>query len=125
MLQLLGVNVSKYGFTLSYNSATFDAKVTLPAAIGIDHIMLSVAGEVAPPVSGSGPNIAANAFQDGFVVLPGDVNGDGQVNLTDALLVRKAIRAGVYLIWDDVDGDGAVDQKDFNNVRKRIGTHYP
>jgi hypothetical protein len=125
MLQLLGVNVSSYSFSLSYNPKTFDATVTFPSALGVDRLMLSLNGETAAPVSGSGPNIAANPFQNNFAVLPGDVNGDGVVNLTDVLAVRSQITSGTYLIWADVNGDGVVDLNDFNEVRKRLGSHLP
>jgi hypothetical protein len=87
--------------------------------------MLSLSGEAAPPVSGTGSNIGADPFNNNFAVLPGDVNGDGSVNSTDAVLVRNEIAAGGYSIWMDVDGSGTVDMTDLTNVRKRIGTKLP
>jgi hypothetical protein len=42
----------------------------LPAAIGVDHLALSLSGEAAPPVSGAGSNIAADPSGDSFAVLP-------------------------------------------------------
>ena len=126
MLQLAGVNVPNYSFgAFSYNSSTFDARWTLPSAIDVDRLMLSLSGESAPPVSGSGSNIGADPFNNRFAVLPGDVNGDAGVNLTDALLVRNEIRAKAYSIWMDVDGSGVVDISDYNKVSKRIGSHLP
>jgi hypothetical protein len=126
MLQLLGVNDPKYSFSgFNYNSSTFDATWNLPSAIGVDRLMLSLSGEAAAPVSGSGPNIGADPFGDSFAVLPGDVNGDGVVSTSDMVLVRNDIQSGTYSIWADVDGSGVVDITDFQNVRKRLGTHLP
>ena len=39
--------------------------------------------------------------------------------------VRNQIQSGTYLIWADVDGNGVVDFTDYMNVRKRIGTRLP
>jgi hypothetical protein len=126
MLQLLGVNVPNYSFSgFSYNPATFDATWSLPTAIGVDRLMLSLSGEQAPPVSGSGPNIGADPFSNNFSVLPGDVDGDGVVSASDMVIERNEIISGGYLIWADVDGNGVVDLTDFTNVRKRLGSHLP
>jgi Bacterial Ig-like domain (group 3)/MBG domain (YGX type)/Dockerin type I domain len=125
MLQLLGVKVPNYSFRkFTYNSSTFDATWTVPSAIGIDHLMLSVSGEVAPPVSGSGPPIAADAFSNKFAVLPGDVNGDNVVSARDLAVVRTEIRTHKYLIWADVDGNRVVNQTDYNEVKKRLGSQF-
>jgi hypothetical protein len=124
MLQLLGVNVSRYAFhKFSYNKKTFDATWTLPSALGIDQLMLNLSGEVAPPVSGKGPKIAASPFSTKFSVLPGNVNGGGTVTLADLATVKNDIATNTYSIWADVNGDGVVDQSDYNQVKKRIGTH--
>jgi len=126
MLQLLGVNVPRYSFrSFSYNSKTFDATWTLPSAIGIDRLMLTLSGEVAPPVSGSGPNIAAGPFSNNFAVLPGNVNGGGVVTIADLNTVQNDIQTHTYSIWADVDGNGVVNQVDYNDVKKRIGNRLP
>jgi len=126
MLQLLGVNVPHYRFSsFRYNSNTFDATWTLPSAVGIDRLLLKLSGEAAPPVSGSGPNIPADPFSDNFAVLPGNVNGGGVVTVADANTVKNDILNHIYSIWADVDGNGVVDQTDYINVRKRIGTRLP
>lgn len=57
-------------------------------------------------------------------VTPGDVNGDGQVTLKDAVLIRRYIAGG----WDveldekcaDVNGDGTVNLKDVVLIRRYI-----
>jgi hypothetical protein len=126
MLQLLGVNVPRYSFrSFSYNSKTFDATWTFPSAIGIDRLMFSLSGEAAPPVTGSGPKIAADSYSHKFAVLPGGVNGGNGVTLADAITVRNDIRNHIYSIWADVDGNGVVNQTDYNEVRKRVGGRLP
>ncbi len=53
-------------------------------------------------------------------VLYGDVNGDGTVNLIDALLQRG--RNGTDDIWADINGDGVVNLIDALLLRGRNGT---
>ncbi len=53
-------------------------------------------------------------------VLFGDVNGDGYVNLIDALLQRG--RNGSDDIWADLNGDGVVNLLDALLLRGRNGT---
>ena len=126
MLQLLGVNIPTYTFSnFSYNGSSFEATWSLPTAIGVDRLMLSLNGEAAPPGSGSGPNIAADPFNIDFAVLPGDVNGDGLVSASDLIAVRNDIMTGTYSIWADVDGNGVVDLTDYSNVRRRSGLRLP
>jgi hypothetical protein len=123
MLSVSGVNVKNYAFSsFGYDSNTFEATWTLSSAIAIDRLMLSLSGEAAPPVSGSGPNIAANPFNDGFAVLPGDVDGDRVVSKADLAIVNKDMKRHKYSIWADVNGDGVVNMKDYNAVKKRLGT---
>ena len=77
MLQLVGVHLPNYSFSgFTYNSSNFDATWTLPSAIGVDRLMLSLDEETASSNSGIGPDIGADPFSDNFAVLPGDVNGD-------------------------------------------------
>ena len=57
--------------------------------------------------------------------LTGDVDGDGNVNMKDVLLLRKAIAGAVTLTDEqakraDVDGDGSVNMKDILMLRKII-----
>ena len=126
MLALAGVNVPSYSFSgFSYNSAAHKATWSLPTAIGVDRLMLSLSGAAAPPVSGSGPNIAADPFANSFAVLPGDFDGDAVVTTNDMIQVRTLVLSGSYLIWGDVDGNGVVDLNDYTNVRQRLGNHLP
>lgn len=48
--------------------------------------------------------------------LPGDVNSDGSVNITDINIVIDAILAGNYLIAADVNRDGTVNISDINTL---------
>jgi hypothetical protein len=121
MLQLTGVNVPSYAFSgFSYDPTAYKATWSLPTALGVDQLMLSLSGETASPASGSGPNIAADSFADSFSVLPGDVNGDGVLNGNDLTALVDQIKAGQYSIWDDVDGNGADNLTDYSIVRMLI-----
>jgi hypothetical protein len=71
------------------------------------------------------PTIALNPLGLKFAVLPGNVNGDGGVNLQDVMLVRNAMQGTgdtSLISWTDVDGDGVVDINDYNATRKRVGS---
>ena len=48
--------------------------------------------------------------------LPGDVNGDGTVNITDINMVISMILSGNYNEVGDVNGDGAVNITDINTL---------
>lgn len=121
-LALTGANVPRYTFSgFSYSPNTNDATWNLPSALGVDPLMMALAGET----FAADPTIAVNPFALKFAVLPGDVNGDGVVNLTDAILVQNAMQGTgdpSLIAWADVDGDGVVDINELNAVRKRVGT---
>jgi RHS repeat-associated protein len=121
-LALAGTNIASYGFSgFGYNTQSNDATWKLPSALGIDRLMLALNGET----FANDPTIGVNPLALKFAVLPGDVNGDGVVNVKDVKLVRNAMRrtADPSLIgWADVDGNGRVDINDFKAVRKRVGT---
>ncbi len=76
------------------------------------------------------PPIAVSPLAMKFAVLPGDVNGDGVVNLADATLVRNEMQGTgdgdpSMMGWADVNGDGVVDFNDFLAVCIRVGTRLP
>jgi len=57
--------------------------------------------------------------------LPGDVNGDGVVNLKDVVLIRRAIAGGWSLSKynasaADVNGDGLINLKDVVLIRRAV-----
>jgi hypothetical protein len=127
-LQLVGVKVPKYQLSgPTYDATTRTAKWTLSSALGADRLTLDLAGVVAPPKAGTGPNITASPYITNFAVLPGDVNGDGVVTIADAIGVRNHLESvgGSYLVWADIDGSFVVDITDMNEVRKRIGQVLP
>jgi len=124
-LALTGIDVPTYRFSrLSYNSKTDDATWTLPSALGIDNLMLALDGET----FAAHPPIAVSPLAMKFAVLPGDVNGDGVVNLADAILIRNEIQGTGdprMIGWADVNGDGVDDFNDFIAVCFRVGTRLP
>jgi hypothetical protein len=61
--------------------------------------------------------------------IPGDINGDGIVNMKDVALVAKALgsRPGDSN-WNanaDLDGNGIIDQKDLSIVLSNFGEAFP
>ena len=119
-----------YNFTgFFYNAATFDAKWTLPSAIGVDSLMMALDGHHS--TSGTDgvhvpPGIYLGDYTQKFKVLPGDVNGDGVVNSQDIAAVQGQILGVISTtVWADVDGNGEVDITDYNDVRKWLGFKLP
>ena len=76
-------------------------------------------------------DVGDNFVSDGAVkiVVPGDVNGDGFVELTDFFLASQAF--GSYLghpKWNsdaDINDDGFVELQDFFIMSQHFGEHYP
>jgi hypothetical protein len=124
-LSLTGVNVPNYNLSgVSYNPNTNDATWALPTALGVDRLMMTLAG-----VSFAGdPTISAKPFGAKFAVLPGDFNGDGVVNSADMVGVRNEMQGTgdpTLMGWADLDGDGTVDINDYNAVRRNLGKRLP
>ncbi len=83
--------------------------------------MLALDGET----FAANPPIAVSPLAMKFAVLPGDVNGDGVVNLTDVIQVRNEMQGTgdpSMMVWADVSGDGVVDFNDLIAVCIRVGT---
>ena len=128
-LSLTGIDTQNYNVgTVNTPSpaTTQDATWTLPAALGADRLMLSfLTGVLAPTPTGS---VSLAPFSMNFNVLPGDVNGDGVVSVTDATTVRNDMPANngnVYVVWADVNGDGTVDLTDYTLVSNKRNTKLP
>ena len=60
--------------------------------------------------------------------IPGDVNGDGDVNALDVNLLRRYIVGGydvtINLLAADVNADGDINAQDVNNIRRHIAGGY-
>ncbi len=129
-LELTGASTPLYSLNgFQYNSATHEAALrTLPTALGIDQLMITLDGTGS---NGIWPSTTSNIpllsnFRLGLSVLPGDVDGDGIVTVLDAVDVMNEIAANQpYSAWDDVVGDGVVEMNDYLAVRTRIGTKLP
>jgi hypothetical protein len=61
----------------------------------------------------------------GTVTLPGDTNGDGQVNVVDLNNVRNNFGAEGEGVLGDTDGNNRVDVSDLNAVRNNFGASLP
>jgi hypothetical protein len=77
------------------------------------------------------PNITGNNVFGGWVVvtIPGDLNGDFTVDLSDLVILAKAygFSPGDFK-WNinaDVDGDGVVGRSDLAILAQHYGEHYP
>jgi SdrD B-like domain/PKD domain len=112
----------------SYNAASRTAVWTLASEVQRDRLTIVLDGDDASSdgnegVRASGGYLAGGDQARNLDVLFGDVSGDGQVNLTDILLMR--IRNGSTDRWADLNGDGVVNLSDMLLVRIANGTHLP
>jgi RHS repeat-associated protein len=111
-----------------YDPATRDARWTLPDALDVDKLMLTLDGTDATVDGHDGihvlPDIYLGRYSLPFAVLPGDFNGDGVVNSQDMVLIRNQVQGTGptdLRIWADIDGSGTVDLNDYLATRKRLG----
>ncbi|MDB5348932.1 MAG: repeat-associated core domain protein [Planctomycetota bacterium] len=131
-LALKGTVGRTYGFSgFRYDPVTRDATWTLPTALGVDRLMLSLDGDDAASDGHNGVRVGRaylGAYGLGLAVLPGDFNGDGAVDSSDLVGVRNQMQGTgdpAMAIWADMDGNGIVDINDYNAVRKKVGTRLP
>ena len=127
-LSLIGSSGTPYVLSgLTYDSKTHEARWSLPSAIGVDQLMLSLDGTSTTGVHTTNPSIPMlGDFKQGFAVLPGDFNGDGVVNSQDLVGVRNeilSIAGAVPTPLGDLNGDGVVNISDYLAIRKLIGKH--
>ena len=117
-----------------YTSANYDMAQDVLAGGGngassANYELLSTAGQPSPVGTGSSANYQ---IEHGFwhpapavgPGLPGDVNGDGCVNVADMLMVRNNLGesgSGISPPGADVNDDGLVNIADLLLVRNRLG----
>lgn len=112
----------------AYDPETHDATWTLPTAIGVDRLLLSVDGGLGAVVDPSIKLMGTTSWN--FAVLPGDYLGTGVVTIADALAIRNQtasfLPTGVVpSVWADLNGDGVVDINDVNLAKSRVGSQLP
>jgi uncharacterized delta-60 repeat protein len=110
----------------AYNATTFTATWTLAQPIGIDRLNFTLDGTSPTGVvdATAGNNLGADVVRR-FGVLPGDLDGNGIVTLTEATTVKKNIgKRYPSPRTVDINGDGTVTNADYliakANVGKRI-----
>ncbi len=87
-------------------------------------------GAYARPVLGE-TDTADNTLMDGmvYVGIPGDINGDGIVDIYDAIILAKAYNSKLYdSIWNanaDINSDANVDIYDALILASNFNKHVP
>jgi RHS repeat-associated protein len=147
-LAVYGVNTAHYSVSgFSYNPATFAATWTLATPLSDDKLLLDLSAHSATAVTNLGGGPLDGAWTNGashypsgngqpgtdflfrINLLPGDVDGNGGVNLTDYLLVRSKLGLSAsspgYNFRYDVLGQGTITTAEANLVRALIGSVLP
>jgi hypothetical protein len=140
-LALVGVNVADYmaagsGVVFDYDPLTFTATWTFAGPLGADRLLFNLDGESddAHPIAAAsdGRLLAGGDFAQGFSILPGDVNGNGSVSVTDlVILAQNALIGGGGTFpanYDnrlDINGDGAIDITDLVLTSARVTQQLP
>ena len=115
-----------YSFaSFSYDATTRTAIWTLATPLQNDRLTIVLdgddsSGDTNDGVTSVGEYVSGGDMSMSLDVLYGDVNGDGVVNLIDALLQRG--RNGTSDPWADINGDGVVNLIDALLLRGRNGT---
>jgi len=143
-LMILGANVPRYqpsGFR--YDGSTFTATWSFAAPIEADRLMLwmndSVTDGAGNALDGewweatssypSGNGSAGGSFFFRLKVLPGDVDGNGEVRSSDTIKVRRKSGTSLgeknYSPFHDVDGSGEIGSSDTIKVRRKGNTYVP
>lgn len=151
-----GIDYAVTGMT--YDATRHAATIRLDRPIRNDRVMLILDGDAATGVkaasdglpldgefdnAGSGTLPSGNGTPGGdfafrFNVLPGDVNRDGAVNVSDFVLVRNrfgrtatslgdpaAALPNGYIPFHDVNGDGGINARDIVLTRRCVGNTLP
>ena len=145
-LTVQGVNVAEYRFAdFQYDAASFTAVWTLAQTPAADKLRLVLGGvsdaagwrrldgnwqdAVSLFPSGNGLIEANDVLRFRIDLLPGDVDGNGEVSRGDLLAVLGGLGSAVGesrfdARWD-VDANGRVEVDDLRAVLRRIGTRRP
>jgi hypothetical protein len=77
----------------------------------------------------SGDGVRGGDFRFSFSVLPGDVNQDGNVTMTDVALAREhafsSVGSGEFNPLADIDRNGRINVVDMVRIRNALGTSLP
>jgi VCBS repeat-containing protein len=112
-LTLTAAGGAAVDFTSAYDPVTRTLALVRPEGLPIGRYTLRLSG--AAVVDSAGNALTAN-WAKTFAVLPGDFDGNGRVDNTDLLRIRRNYtRPGRVLNrMADVNGDGVVDVQDYN-----------
>ena len=145
-LVITGVNQAAYPSSdFQYDSGTFTATWTLPGAILADKLAFNLKDRVADPggntidgdwvdgvstfPSGNGVRESDDNLRFRLNVLPGDVDGNGEVGRSDLLAALRLIgRDASQANYDprvDVNTDGRIDVDDVRDLLLRHATGLP
>lgn len=143
LVALTGVTQGSYpNSSVSYDSTTYTATLTLTAPLGIDRLWLNLSdqikdlagnaldGEWTDGVSTeSGDGTAGGSFTFRFNVLPGDVNQSGSVATNDMGPIRSGLGQKAedekYSIFADLNGSGSIAVDDVSALRRNLGKSLP
>lgn len=122
---LFGLDPGDANWSFAYDPTTFIVTLRLPPgrAFGRGTFVLAIDGDAAQGDGNSGVHDNASGQSPGnflargdlrvpFRVLPGDVTGDGRVNLADAAAAWLFARFDPTNPRADLNGDGSIDQTD-------------
>ena len=113
---LTGTNVSNYSLGLiSFDTDSLIATVPILGGIGNDRLFVSIG--LGTVTDADGASVVGNngePFSFSFNVLPGDEDGNGQVNLQDAsnVFASNTDRTTPENAWRDIDGSGQINSID-------------
>src|SRR5262249_42857447 len=107
-LALTGINVPSYSISgFRYDPSTHTAHWDLAAPLRLDLTTIHLDGHTTAGVhDANGHFLLGGDFLEGLNVLPGDVNGDGVVNVTDGFQIRSSnTPVHNYSVFNDLNGN--------------------
>ncbi|HBE72174.1 MAG TPA: hypothetical protein DDW52_28910 [Planctomycetaceae bacterium] len=115
-----GINVPEYALAElpQYDPSNQSATLKLASTIDADRLCLCIRD------SANG-----DSFSMSFGVLPGDINGDGTVSVTDVGFLRNSLGFFVgdtsYTAFADMDANGVISVSDIGPLRSSLGQFLP